>query len=98
MRMLHMLLLMMMLPLAALADHLGDPELEAYYAGTEGISGTALRDALHEIIEAGHDPLPYTGSTAGSGDIWEALRLCCATAYDSSDFRFDSSVWAWRPR
>jgi endonuclease I len=60
------------LPPASSGDHFGDPTLEAYYAGTENLSGQALRDALHEIVENGHTPLPYT--SVGSFDVLDALQ------------------------
>ena len=40
-----------------------------YYASAVGLSGTALANELHDIID-GHTSLPYT---AGTTDVWDAL-------------------------
>ena len=42
-----------------------------YYAGTEGLTGTALALKLNEIID-GNTFLPYT---AGTTDVWDALKV-----------------------
>jgi endonuclease I len=42
-----------------------------YYAGTEGLSGSALALQLNSIID-GHTFIPYT---SGSTDVWDALDV-----------------------
>lgn len=42
-----------------------------YYDSAIGLSGTALKDSLHEIIDD-HTSFPYTGS---STDVWDILKL-----------------------
>lgn len=50
-----------------------------YYDGTSDLTGSALKDALHDIID-NHDVIPYTSS---STDVWDALKLLDRDPEDS---------------
>ena len=52
----------------------------AYYASAVGLSGTALANELHDIID-GNTSLPYTASTT---DVWDALSVLDADPNDGT--------------
>ena len=56
---------------AAHADVQPPHDPATYYAGTEGLSGTALALQLNSIID-GHTTVPYT---SGATDVWDALDV-----------------------
>ena len=49
-----------------------EPIDNSYYAGTENLSGDALKAKLNQIISKNHRRLPYTSSTF---DVWDALSV-----------------------
>ena len=50
--------------LAVAASSLRAAEPPGYYAAAAGLTGTALRSALHDIVSATHQPLSYTATRA----------------------------------
>ena len=68
------------LALAATVQAAFDPPA-AYYSTTTGLSGSALKAALHERIK-GHTVLPYTAS---STDVWDALMVLDADPNNSAN-------------
>ena len=66
--------------LAATVHAAFDPPA-AYYSTATGLSGSALKAALHELIN-GHTVLPYT---SGSTDVWDALMVLDADPNNSAN-------------
>ncbi len=60
----------MLAGLAAAQNPAYDPPA-GYYSSATGLSGTALKTALNEIIR-GHTVIPYTSSAT---DVWDALKV-----------------------